>query len=185
MKKILGDLFPEITDLTSIPGLEPPVEDGDTFAENSAIKALAASHEHTYAFILADDSGLEVDALDGAPGIYSSRFSGENATDATNRSKLLIEMEGKANRAARFRCVVTIAKGGNVLGVFNGTVEGCIAESMSGGGGFGYDPIFIPEGYEETFGELSEEIKNGMSHRARALEKFREWWKENSTTQQG
>ncbi len=185
MKKILGDLFPEITDLTSIPGLEPPVEDGDTFAENSAIKALAASHEHTYAFILADDSGLEVDALDGAPGIYSSRFSGENATDATNRSKLLIEMEEKTNRAARFRCVVTIAKGGNVLGVFNGTVEGRIAESMSGGGGFGYDPIFIPEGYEETFGELSEKIKNGMSHRARALEKFREWWKENSTTQQG
>ncbi len=182
MKKILGDLFPEITDLTSIPGLEPPVEDGDTFAENSAIKALAASHEQTHAFILADDSGLEVDALDGAPGIYSSRFSGENATDATNRSKLLIEMEEKTNRAARFRCVVTIAKGGNVLGVFNGTVEGRIAESMSGGGGFGYDPIFIPEGYEETFGELSEEIKNGMSHRARALEKFREWWKENSTT---
>src|SRR5210317_1080904 len=138
MKKILGDLFPEITDLTSIPGLEPPVEDGDTFAENSAIKALAASHEHTHAFILADDSGLEVDALDGAPGIYSSRFSGENATDATNRSKLLIEMEEKTNRAARFRCVVTIAKGGNVLGVFNGTVEGRIAESMSGGGGFGY-----------------------------------------------
>ena len=182
MKKILGDLFPEITDLTSIPGLEPPVEDGNTFAENSAIKDLAASHEHTHAFILADDSGLEVDALDGAPGIYSSRFSGENATDATNRSKLLIEMEEKTNRAARFRCVVTIAKGGNVLGVFNGTVEGRIAESMSGGGGFGYDPIFIPEGYEETFGELSEEIKNGMSHRARALEKFREWWKENSTT---
>ena len=184
MRKILGDLFPEISDLAAIPGLEPPVEDGDTFAENSAIKALAASREQSDAFILADDSGLEVDALDGAPGIYSSRYSGENATDATNRDKLLIEMEGKTERSARFRCVVTIARAGEVLGVFDGTVEGRIAESMSGDGGFGYDPIFIPEGFEETFGELSEEIKNGMSHRARALEKFREWWETQSRIEQ-
>ena len=131
------------------------------------------------AFILADDSGLEVDALGGAPGIYSSRFAGENATDATNREKLLSELakpeHANSPRTARFRCVVTIAKGGEVMAQFDGTVEGRIAELMSGEGGFGYDPLFIPEGYDQSFGELSEEIKNSMSHRSRALEKFRNW----------
>lgn len=182
MKKILGDLFATITDLTSLPGMTPPVEDGDTFAANSAIKALAASRENPEAFILADDSGLEVDALDGAPGIYSSRYAGGDATDATNREKLLSELAkpehaGKP-RTARFRCVVTVARGGEVLKTFDGTVEGTIAETMTGEGGFGYDPVFVPEGYGQSFGELSEEIKNGMSHRGRALEQFREWWEE-------
>lgn len=185
MKKILGDLFPEITDLTSIPGLEPPVEDGETFSANSAIKALAASRDQPAAFILADDSGLEVDALEGAPGIYSSRYAGENASDAENREKLLAEMEGETNRTARFRCVVVIARGGKIIGEFDGAVEGRIAESMAGEGGFGYDPVFTPDGHDQTFGELSEEIKNGMSHRARALAKFREWWEKNKVTQQG
>lgn len=180
MRSILGDLFDEIVDLTSIPELEPPVEDGATFAENSAIKALAASQERTDALILADDSGLEVDALNGAPGIYSSRYSGENATDASNREKLLEELaktenSGKA-RSARFRCVVTVARNGEVLGQFDGTVEGTIAEAMTGEGGFGYDPLFVPEGYEDSFGVLPEGVKNGMSHRGRALERFRAWW---------
>ncbi|MDF1860089.1 MAG: RdgB/HAM1 family non-canonical purine NTP pyrophosphatase [Verrucomicrobiales bacterium] len=179
MRKILGDLFDSIEDLTSIPGLVPPVEDGETFSENSAIKALAASKEKPEALILADDSGLEVDALAGAPGIYSSRFAGEDATDADNREKLLEDLSGKSERGARFRCVVTIAKNGEVLCSFDGAVEGTIAETMTGEGGFGYDPVFIPEGYDRSFGELSEEIKNGMSHRGRALEKFREWWKQN------
>lgn len=179
MRKILGDLFESIEDLTSIPGLEPPVEDGETFAENSAIKALAASTERPEALILADDSGLEVDALGGAPGIYSSRFAGEDATDADNREKLLQDLTEKSERSARFRCVVTIARNGEVLSSFDGAVEGTIAETMTGEGGFGYDPVFIPEGYDRSFGELSEEIKNGMSHRGRALEKFREWWKQN------
>lgn len=176
MRKILGDLFDSIEDLTSIPGLEPPVEDGETFAENSAIKALAASRERPEALILADDSGLEVDALGGAPGIYSSRFAGEDATDADNREKLLRDMTGKPERFARFHCVVTIAKNGEILGSFDGAVEGSIAETITGEGGFGYDPVFIPEGHDRSFGELSDEIKNGMSHRGRALEKFREWW---------
>lgn len=176
MRKILGDLFDSIEDLTSIPGLEPPVEDGETFAENSAIKALAASRERPEALILADDSGLEVDALGGAPGIYSSRFAGEDATDADNREKLLRDMTGKPERSARFHCVVTIAKNGEILGSFDGAVEGSIAETITGEGGFGYDPVFIPEGHDRSFGELSDEIKNGMSHRGRALEKFREWW---------
>ncbi len=176
MRAILGDLFGSIEDLTSIPGLVPPEENGSTFAENSAIKALAASAERPEALVLADDSGLEVDALDGAPGIYSSRFAGEDATDADNRVKLLADLEGITSpRTARFRCVVTVAQSDKVLDTFDGTVEGQIATAMTGEGGFGYDPLFIPEGYDESFGELSEEIKNGMSHRGRALEQFREW----------
>lgn len=176
MRAILGDLFEVIEDLTAIPDLVAPEEDGDTFAANSAIKALAASKERPDALIIADDSGLEVDALDGAPGIYSSRFSGEDATDASNREKLITDLEGiPAPRTARFRCVVTVAQENKVLATFDGTVEGQIATEMSGEGGFGYDPLFIPEGHDRSFGELSEEIKNGMSHRGRALEQFREW----------
>jgi len=179
MRAILGNHFEEITDLTSLPGMTPPEESGSTFAENSAIKALAASRAMPEAFILADDSGLEVDALGGAPGIFSSRFSGDNATDATNREKLLVELakadHSDSPRTARFRCVVTIAKAGEVIAQFDGTVEGRIADAMTGEGGFGYDPLFIPEGHDRSFGELSETIKNSMSHRGRALEKFREW----------
>ncbi len=182
IRAILGAYFDEITDLTSIPGMEPPVEDGDTFAANSTIKALAASKERPDALILSDDSGLEVDALGGAPGIYSSRYSGEDATDATNREKLIEELAKPehtgASRAARFRCVVTVARAGKVEAQFDGAVEGRIADAMTGEGGFGYDPIFIPEGYDQSFGELSEEIKNGMSHRGRALEGFVAWLEE-------
>lgn len=182
MRAILGAYFDAITDLTAIPGMEPPVEDGETFAANSTIKALAASSERPESLILSDDSGLEVDALGGAPGIYSARYSGEDATDATNREKLLAELakpeHAASPRTARFRCVVTVAKGGEVVAQFDGAVEGCISEVMTGEGGFGYDPIFIPEGYDQSFGQLSEEIKNGMSHRGRALEKFVAWLKE-------
>ncbi|MDF1656798.1 MAG: RdgB/HAM1 family non-canonical purine NTP pyrophosphatase [Verrucomicrobiales bacterium] len=181
MRAILGDLFDAIEDLAAIPGLVPPEENGSTFAENSAIKALAAAKERPEALIIADDSGLEVDALDGAPGIYSSRFAGADATDASNREKLIVDLKGiPAPRTARFRCVVTVAQKSEVLATFDGTVEGSIATEMSGEGGFGYDPLFIPEGYDNSFGELSEEIKNGMSHRGRALAKFREWRSEHS-----
>ena len=179
MRAILRSHFDLITDLTELPGMNPPDEDGATFAENSAIKALAASRAMPEAFILADDSGLEVDALDGAPGIHSARYSGDGATDASNRDKLLGELalpeHAGSPRTARFRCAVTLAKGGEVIARFDGTVEGRIADAMSGEGGFGYDPLFIPDGYDQSFGELSEEVKNGMSHRGRALEKFREW----------
>lgn len=179
MRAILGHYFDLITDLTELPGMTPPEEDGLTFADNSAIKALAASAAMPNALILADDSGLEVDALGGAPGIHSSRYSGEDATDASNRNKLLRELarpeRADAPRTARFRCSVTIAKNGEVLAQFDGTVEGRIARSMTGDGGFGYDPLFVPEGHEQSFGELSEEAKNRMSHRSRALEQFQEW----------
>ena len=181
---ILANHFDEISDLTALSGAKEPVEDGSSFAENSAIKALAASNSLPDAFVIADDSGLEVDALDGAPGIHSARYSGDSATDASNRNKLMTELArpehaGKS-RTARFRCVITVAKGGQLLAVFDGVVEGRIAESMTGEGGFGYDPLFVPEGYEDSFGVLAEEIKNTMSHRGRALEKFCEWLKAQS-----
>lgn len=185
MRAILGSHFDVITDLTELPGMTPPEENGATFAENSAIKALAASLAMPDAFILADDSGLEVDALGGAPGIYSSRYSGDDATDASNREKLLRELAlpeyANTPRTARFRCAVTIARSGEVIARFDGTVEGRIAETMTGEGGFGYDPLFIPEGHDRSFGELSEEVKNSMSHRGRALENFREWLSDQSS----
>lgn len=183
-RAMLSDFFDDVADLTTLLDMEEPEENGSTFAENSAIKALAASNALPDAFVIADDSGLEVDALNGAPGIYSARYSGANATDATNRDKLMEELgkpehEGK-ERSARFRCVITVARGGEVLAVFDGAVEGRIADSMTGEGGFGYDPLFIPEGCEDSFGVLPEKIKNGMSHRGQALEKFRAWLSEQS-----
>ena len=183
-RAMLSDFFDDVADLTTLLDMEEPEENGSTFAENSAIKALAASNALPDAFVIADDSGLEVDALNGAPGIYSARYSGANATDATNRDKLIEELgkpehEGK-ERSARFRCVITVARGGEVLAVFDGAVEGRIADSMTGEGGFGYDPLFIPEGCEDSFGVLPEEVKHGMSHRGQALEKFRAWVSEQS-----
>jgi XTP/dITP diphosphohydrolase len=175
---ILRDLIDDISDLTAHPGIPSPVEDGLTFEANAAIKALAAATAlPPGTLVLADDSGLEVDALDRAPGIYSSRYAGENATDADNRQKLLAELNtsgarGKA-RSARFRCVMTLARNGTVLASFAGAVEGIIANEEKGDGGFGYDSIFIPAGFCETFAQLPPETKNQLSHRARALEKVR------------
>lgn len=175
IRAILGEHFAEIVDLRSYPDIPPADETGTTFEENATIKALeACRHLADGVTVLSDDSGLEVDALDGAPGVYSARFSGEGATDESNRVKLLDELEaagtrGKA-RSARFRCVMVLARGGEKLAVFDGAVEGVITNQEKGAGGFGYDPIFIPAGHCQTFGELSPEIKNRESHRARALQ---------------
>lgn len=177
MREILGDLFSEILDLSSLPGQTPPEETGTTFAENAVIKALAASQFRPTSFILADDSGLEVDALSGAPGVYSARYAGLSATDADNRTKLLQELADTLipARTARFRCSLALARSGMVLAQFDGTVEGHIANEMRGEGGFGYDPIFCPEGYVESFGELPGSVKHTLSHRGRALAMFRDW----------
>jgi XTP/dITP diphosphohydrolase len=163
----------EIEDLTTHPEIAAPEETGETFAENAAIKAVAASNVFP-GFVLADDSGLEVDVLGGAPGVQSARYSGANATDASNRSRLLRELGG-AGSAARFRCVMAVARAGGVLGTFDGSVGGRIITAERGAGGFGYDSLFIPDGYDHTFGELSSEIKNGLSHRARALAAARDF----------
>jgi XTP/dITP diphosphohydrolase len=128
-------------------------------------------------FVIADDSGLEVEALRGAPGIHSARYAGMNATDREKTQKLLEELarvgSPKNARRARFRCVLALASKGSVLGAFEGIVEGQIADRPRGSHGFGYDPIFMPEGFQQTFGELAPAEKNQLSHRARAVEKLR------------
>jgi XTP/dITP diphosphohydrolase len=123
--------------------------------------------------VIADDSGLEVNDLGGAPGIYSARYAGANATNSEKIDKLLRELVRVRvtdhGRRARFRCVVALARNGDLLGIFEGKIEGKISDTARGDSGFGYDPIFIPDGFEQTFGELPEEVKNTISHRAKAI----------------
>lgn len=150
-------------------GLESPPEVGTTFAENAAIKALFGAAA-TKLPTLADDSGLDVDALGGAPGVYSARYSGPHATDEENRTRLLANLASipSRDRSARFHAAVAIALPGQVVDVFEATCEGSIAEHERGGGGFGYDAVFLlPDG--RTMAELGHEEKNHMSHRARAV----------------
>jgi len=171
----------EVADLKSYPHLPAPEETGDTFSANAEIKALSASELLPGVWVLSDDSGIEVDVLNGAPGVYSARYSGDNATDASNREKLKSELhrciaEGKPQPfTGRFRCCMVLALDGKVRGVFDGAVEGHLLLAEEGEGGFGYDPLFIPEGYHNSFGVLPVEVKNQLSHRARALAKVARW----------
>jgi XTP/dITP diphosphohydrolase len=168
--ELLGDDF-EISDLSTSAG--PPIEEtGDTFMENAVLKAVVASQDRQL-LVAADDSGLEVNALDGAPGILSARYAGDNATDRANIDKLLRELEGRSERSARFRCVIALARGGKSLGTFEGRINGIIVDPPRGENGFGYDPIFVPNGFDKTFAELPSEIKNQISHRARAIRALR------------
>jgi XTP/dITP diphosphohydrolase len=172
IRDILDDR--EVRDLSAIENPPHVEETGATFLENATLKALAMSHLSDD-LILSDDSGLEVDALGGAPGVYSSRFAGEEGNDARNNAKLLRELEGRDDRSARFRCVMVLARKGEVLADFSGTVEGTILTAARGTGGFGYDPLFVPEGFDQSFAELGEATKNSLSHRARALAEVRSW----------
>ncbi len=163
-----------VHDLSAHPDWPEVEETGATFADNAALKALAASARAPGAWVAADDSGLEVDALGGAPGVQSARYSGPAATDAGNRAKLIEELTratGGAPRTARFHCVIALARDGRLEASFDGTVEGAIVNQERGLGGFGYDPLFVPQGYQDTFGELPAAVKNSMSHRGRALAK--------------
>jgi XTP/dITP diphosphohydrolase len=160
----------QVEDLTAYPEILSPEETGMTFAENAAIKAVAAAKMFR-GFVLADDSGLEVDALGGAPGVISARYAGPSATDAENRARLLYELTAFPS-PARFRCVMALVEGEKLLGTFEGTVEGHIIGEERGAGGFGYDSLFVPEGFTQTFAELSAETKNQLSHRAWALSKL-------------
>jgi XTP/dITP diphosphohydrolase len=157
--------------LSDFAGVEEAEETGQTFEENATIKALHYS-AHTGLLTLSDDSGLVVDALGGAPGVRSARYAGREATYAERMSKLTGEIDatGDAERRARFVCVIAIADpAAGTLHTFEGTCEGRIATAPRGTGGFGYDPLFIPDGHERTFGELPAEVKHTLSHRARAL----------------
>jgi XTP/dITP diphosphohydrolase len=171
IQHILGPEF-KVRDLGAHPDVSEIRESGTSFEENAKLKALATSRQLP-AMVIADDSGLEVDALGGAPGIYSARYAGANATERDKIDKLLRELARVRatgdGRRARFRCVVALARNGDLLGTFEGTIEGRITDNARGDSGFGYDPIFIPEGLKQTFGELPTEVKNTISHRAKAI----------------
>ena len=171
--EILGDEF-EIHDLTEAVELPAIEETGLTFEENAILKAIETA-KHFPGLVVADDSGLEVDALNGAPGVYSARYAGEHASDAANVTKLLGELRecDPGLLTARFRCSLALAQEGRLLETFDGVVEGTIVDGPRGEGGFGYDPVFQPQGYDRTFGELPAAEKNGISHRARAIRLLR------------
>ena len=159
---ILEGLF-RVLDLSAVAGAPEVEETGTTFIENARLKAVAIS-KTTGGLVLADDSGLEVDALGGEPGVYSARYAGPGAEDATNNRKLLAELAGipEQKRTGRFRCVMVISREGEVLEEFEGCVEGMILEEEKGAGGFGYDPLFVPEGHTQSFAELGPRIKNSF-----------------------
>lgn len=166
-----------VHDATEIPELPEVEETGNSFEANARLKAEGIS-KHVAGFVLADDSGLEVDALNGEPGIYSARYAGPGCTDLQNTELVLEKMRRipAENRTARFRCVLAVARDGKTIATFEGSVEGTLTTEISGEGGFGYDPIFMPKGYDKSFGELSSELKNSMSHRGHALQKLRDWF---------
>ena len=169
IREILGSEV-KVSSLTDFPGVGDIVEDGTTFEANAIKKALTVAF-HTGHVSLADDSGLEVDALSGAPGVYSARFAGEKATDEQNNRKLL-RLLGETpheKRTARFRCVIAVGASDGSVQTAEGRAEGLILCSPRGADGFGYDPLFLVPGIRRTFAELPPEEKNRLSHRGKAL----------------
>ncbi len=170
LKKVLHC---DLLSLIDFPSYVPPPESGATFKENAILKAEHAAralHRH----VIADDSGLVVPALNGAPGVYSRRYAGENATDKENRQKLLSDMRNleDASRQAYFECWIALASPQGLEKCVKGIAEGTIIDKEKGGFGFGYDPIFVKHEYGKTFAELGEDIKNRISHRRKALDKL-------------
>ncbi len=178
LQAILGGAW-QVSDASQRADLPEVEETGATFQENAALKAVAIS-ERVPGWVLADDSGLEVDALGGDPGVFSARYAGVDATSDANNRKLLAELDrigarSLPERRGRFQCVLALAQAGKVLEFFPGTCEGAIIFAPSGEGGFGYDSLFLPNGFDETFWQMPVEIKNQISHRGRALAAFLEW----------
>jgi XTP/dITP diphosphohydrolase len=167
IRAMVGERF-DVLDVTAFPECPEIEETGTTFLENARLKAEGISGLLD-GWVLSDDSGLEVDALGGAPGVWSSSFGGEEGNHPRNNERLITEMAGKTNRSARFRCTMVLAMDGREQAHFSGTVEGRILESARGTNGFGYDPLFVPDGHSQTFAELGDPVKNILSHRARAL----------------
>ncbi|WP_288561526.1 RdgB/HAM1 family non-canonical purine NTP pyrophosphatase [Victivallis vadensis] len=164
-RKLLEGQNVELKSLLDYPGFPGVEENGRSFIENAGIKALAAC-KYCDVPAFADDSGLEVEALDGRPGIYSARYA---PTDKERIARLLDEMKGQTNRRARFVCAIAIAINGEVIESFEGEIKGTIVDAPRGESGFGYDPVFQPDGYDQTFGEMAPELKNRISHRANAF----------------
>jgi XTP/dITP diphosphohydrolase len=176
LAEALGAEF-ALEDLRGHPEIAVVIEDGATFAENARIKATAVSRQLP-GLVLADDSGLEVDSLGGAPGVFSARYAGAEASDEANRQKLLVELAKRgpdAARKARFHCVLALARDGKVLALCEGSVVGEIVRQARGSAGFGYDPLFKPNEFSETFAELPAAMKNSISHRGRAVTKMKQF----------
>ena len=170
MKSLVSNLGIEVFSALDFPGLEEVEEDLPTL-EGNALKKARYVHQVTGLPSLSDDTGLEVDALNGAPGVYSARYAGEDANYQDNVLKLLSAMQGIKARNAQFRTVVALVTDTEEF-TFEGICEGMITETQKGEKGFGYDPVFLPNGFEETFAELDASTKNKISHRGRAIQKF-------------
>lgn len=174
--RLAGETFGHVQ-VETVPGLReiaPPDETGSTFEENAVEKAVFYAR-HTPGWIFVDDSGLEVDALSGEPGVYSARYAGADATDAANNALLLERLRGKANRGAQFVCVIALARDGELVRTFRGVVRGRIIDEARGPNGFGYDPLFYYEPFGSTFGEAAAADKMQVSHRAQALREMFTW----------
>jgi XTP/dITP diphosphohydrolase len=190
IRSILGDSI-EVLSLNDI-GCDVDIPETGTTLEENALQKAQYVYDHYHIDCFADDTGLEVDALNGAPGVYSARYAGDGHDSEANMSKLLHELEGKKNRHARFRTVIALIQKRNVcpcgctsiqqVHYFEGIVEGEIIRERKGTTGFGYDPIFQPDGYDKTFAELGSEIKNHISHRARATAKLCEFITDTACT---
>lgn len=175
IRQMVGEAF-VVKDATDFPDWPEVAETGTTFLENATLKAEAIS-ALVDGFVLSDDSGLEVDALNGAPGVWSSSYGGEEGNHPRNNARLLEEMKQvpAEQRTARFQCTMVIARHGKAVKHFVGSVEGVILADPAGVQGFGYDPLFAPVGYDRSFAELGAEIKNSLSHRGRALAQVVAW----------
>lgn len=178
IRAIFAPIGVELLSVDDVPGLPEDVEeDADTF-EGNALKKAGALCQASGLWTLADDSGLRVDALDGAPGVYSARFAGPECDTQKNNEKLLQLMKGKTNRNARFCCTIALCAPDGRHWTVNGICHGTILEVPRGKAGFGYDPLFRPEGYQTSFAELPPEEKNKISHRGRALTQAFAAWKD-------
>lgn len=172
----------QVEPLPDLRSLTAPEETGATFEENAIGKALYyGARAPEYLFV--DDSGLEVDALGGEPGVQSARFAGSDATDAANNALLLERMDGVADRGAQFVCVIALARAGQLVGTFRGVVRGRLIDEPRGPNGFGYDPLFYYEPFGCTFGEADADSKMQVSHRAQALRAMFTWLSDNASTQ--
>ncbi|MDM8553093.1 XTP/dITP diphosphatase [Desulfobacterales bacterium HSG2] len=190
IKELLKGFPVEIRNLDDFGPIPEAVEDGDTFDENAYKKSSLAARVLGYP-ALADDSGLAVEAMNGAPGVYSARYGGEDATDEQRSAKVLQEMEGRSNRKAAFECVISIAVPTGPALTYEARCEGLITEQPAGSNGFGYDPIFYYPPLEKTFAELTREEKNGVSHRGKAFKELQDefdkvliWIRQNMPVQE-
>ncbi|NGZ28102.1 MAG: RdgB/HAM1 family non-canonical purine NTP pyrophosphatase [Magnetococcales bacterium] len=174
--RVLGDAQVEVLTLDAFPDCPEVEEDGETFEDNARKKALTVA-AHTGLPALADDSGLEVMALAGEPGVRSARYAGEGADDAANLQLLMDRLGENSHRAARFVCVLVWADGAGGSRSFFGTVSGEITHHAKGNNGFGYDPVFQPTGFDRTFAEMTADEKDRLSHRGEALRAFAAWYK--------